>query len=145
HGRGLVGQGQGRVAEAVAADADIAETGIPLLVVARAEGGPVVGDDREVDISLLGPDLRRLEDLRLPAPDQLRFAVERREQVTGDPTQVRSIGHEADGHQLGMRPEVARGRVEHDTGFQRLQAGPRLDGGTGDGTLLRAFYPPRKN
>ena len=82
--RRLIGQGEGGGAEVVAADADVAEPGVALLVGARALRRPVVGHDGEVDVGLLGPGLRGLEDDVLPLAGQAGLAVEGREQVARD-------------------------------------------------------------
>src|SRR5262249_14473404 len=115
-------------AEVVAADADVAEAGVALLVAARAAVGAVVGDEGEVDVGLLGPQLGGLEDLVLPGRGGAEASVEGGEEVTGDAAEVGAVGLEADGDALGMRPDVGSRGVGHAALFEHFQAGARPQG-----------------
>src|SRR5262249_35410468 len=92
-----------------------------------ADRRPVVADDGEVDVGLLGPALGGLEDDVLPGRGRAELRVERREEVAGDGVgpvggDVGAVGDEADGDQLGGGPGVARDGVGDQARFELFEA-----------------------
>src|SRR5262249_5382636 len=77
-----VGHADSGRAKVEAANANIADGGVALLITAGADGDTAVRDDAEVDIGLLCPYLGRFEDLVLPGRGR-PFGVKGGEQVAG--------------------------------------------------------------
>src|SRR5262249_50540298 len=104
--------------------------GVAWLVAAAPDGAAVVGDDGEVKVGRLSPDLSRPENLVLPhvgGPP----GVERRQQVARHTAEIGPIRHEADRYQVAMRPSIARSRIRYEPRFQLLDAGASARGLTG--------------
>jgi len=121
HRRRAESLGQRAIPEVVAADPDVAHRGIALLIISGTAGGAAVGDDTEIDVRLLGPNLGCLQNLILPGRSRAEFAVERGKKIARDSPQVCSIPHETDGDKLGTWPHIAGYGIRDKARFQFLK------------------------
>ena len=122
---GQVRLGQRAGAEVITADPNIAETGIALLVAARSRCGPVVGNDREVDVGLLRPLLSGFQNLILPRRGRTKLGVKGADQIAAVAVDVRTIRHEADRDQLRSGPCIAGSCEQQKPRFKPFGRGPK--------------------
>src|SRR5262249_7261289 len=121
--RGQEGESQRARVLRVAADADVAEVGVALLVAVAADGGAVVADLYQVDVGDGLPDGRGLLELELPDGRGDPLGVEGRVEVAGRAADAGPVGHEAVGDAGAVSPEVTGGGVEQLPVLQPLQTG----------------------
>src|SRR5262249_23631782 len=129
--RWQVRRGQRARSKVVAANANVAKARIALMVIARPNRAPVIGDDTGGQIGLLRSNRRGAENLILPGGGR-PLGVERGEQIAADAAEVGAVWFEAEGDEVPMRPGIARCSVRNDTGFELLnsQLRPMRQGGT---------------
>ena len=122
-GRGSeVGERQDAADHGIAADPDVAESGVALLVSRDPQGGAVVGD-RSVKLMLA----TFCQTAAALANWAFQSAVANRAlsvclQIAGHAADARAVGDEAVGDQLGLGPLGTRGRVQQEPIFESLQS-----------------------